>query len=373
MTPIRPFGAIVIRIGLILSTPSPHQVDLLNAIAGRSDVNAFIGYVKSHNPSRHWGRPTPDLPFAHMPSSPLQMCTGQLHRWVRSQQADVWILSSVYTCAATHVIARILRSEGERFAFLGEPPQPRRGLRGAFRHLLMMSILRQANAIIGTGVESARRYRELAGALQRVTSVPYYIDVSLSLSEPPISPPAASEPFRFVASSQLIHRKGLDVLIDACRQLPERGWTLDIYGDGPLKNRLDYECRQTGKPIFLRGMVPFDSRTDVFRGKHCFVFSTRWDGWGMVLPEAMAMGLPVITTDQAMSAYDFVTPGENGQIGPADDADFLASAMLKAMSMKQTLTSQSIAAKRSLRDYRPEYGAERLINFLSEVTTNRAA
>jgi glycosyltransferase involved in cell wall biosynthesis len=92
----------------------------------------------------------------------------------------------------------------------------------------------------------------------------------------------------------------------------------------------------------------------------------------MVLPEALAMGLPVITTDQAMSAHDFIRDGENGQIGPADDEEFLASAMLKAMSSRHTLTAQSIAAKRSLLGYTPENGADRLVGFLSQVAREAA-
>ena len=267
---------------------------------------------------------------------------------------------------------RILRTQRQPFAFLGEPPQPRTGIRGFIRRQLMMSVLKHADAIIGTGDESARRYRQLARGHQPVTSVPYYIDVADQLAEPPILPPAVTEPFRFVASAQLIYRKGLDVLINACRQLPDDGWTLEIYGDGPLRNELEERCRQIRKPVFLRGLMPYDQKDGVFRGKHCFVFSTRWDGWGMVLPEALAMGLPVITTDQAMSAHDFIRHGENGQIGPAGNEGFLASAMLNAILSRDTLTTQSIAAKKSLRDYTPNHGAERLVGVLHEVARRAA-
>jgi len=362
----------MIRIGFILSSPSPHQVDLLNAIGQRSDVDAFVGYVKSHNSSRHWGRPVPDLPWENLPTGFVQSCTGQLGKWVRSKQADVWLLSSVYTSPATHLLAWILRKQEATFSFLGEPPQPRSGVWGFVQHRLMMSILGKADAIIGTGVESARRYRQLAKPEQPVASVPYCIDVARQLSAPPIVPPGEAEAFRFVASAQLIHRKGLDVLINACRRLTDDGWTLDIYGDGPLKGELERLCRKVRKPIHFRGLLPYEEKDEVFRGKHCFVFSTRWDGWGMVLPEALAMGLPVITTDQAMSAHDFVRDGKNGQIGPANDEAFLASAMLKAMSSRHSLTTQSIAAKEALTNYTPGNEAARLISFLSKVAGKAA-
>ena len=357
----------MIQVGFILSSPSPHQLDLLNAVAQRRDVDAFIGYVNPRNPSRHWGKPTPDLPWEILPVGLLQICTGQLGGWVRSKSADVWLLSSVYTCPATQLLARILHKHGKPFSFLGEPPQPRKGVRKFVQHRLMMSVLKRANAVIGTGAESVRRYQKLAAPHQLVASLPYYINMAEYLSSPPIVPPAKMEPFRFVTSAQLIYRKGLDVLVNACRRLPDDGWTLEIYGEGPLRGALEKLSRQVGKPIHFRGLLPYDRKDEVFRGKHCFVFSTRWDGWGMVLPEALAMGLPVITTDQAMSAHDFVRHGENGQIGPANDEAFLASAMLKAMSSRDTLAAQSVAAKAALLDYTPENGADRLVRFLAKI------
>ena len=136
---------VMLRIGLILSSPSPHQVDLLNAIAERNDVDAFIGYVKQRNPARHWGQPTPNLPWENLPIGTWQICTGKLHRWVRSRRADVWLLSSVYTSPVTQLLARILRNQGTPFSFLGEPPQPRTGVWGWIRHHMMMSVLRRAD------------------------------------------------------------------------------------------------------------------------------------------------------------------------------------------------------------------------------------
>lgn len=362
----------MIRIGLLLSSPSPHQVELLNSIARREDVDAFAGYVQSHNPSRHWGSPTPDLPWELLPTSWLQLCKGDLREWIANHSADIWLLSSVYTSLATQLLARILKSQGESFAFLGEPPQPRSGLRAFVRHRLMMSILSKADAVIGTGVEAARRYRELTRPDQAVESVPYYVDVSAQLQTPPVTPPMDIEPYRFVASAQLIHRKGLDVLIRACERLPESGWTLEIFGDGPLKRTLEQQAARTARPVFFRGLLPYEQKDKVFQNRHCFVFSTRWDGWGMVLPEALAMGLPVITTDQAMSAHDFIRDGRNGRIVPANDSIRLAEAMSAAIDSRDNLTRQSIAAKESLAEYSPEVGAEKLIGFLRQVSAKAA-
>lgn len=355
------------KIGLILSSPSPHQVELIDAIAANPQVDVFVGYVKSHNPARHWGRPVTTGTWENLPTSTADILSGRLHRWFRDRSADVWLLSSVYTSLATHVVARLLRHRGESFAFLGEPPQPRSGWRGLVQSVLMKSVLSRADGIVGTGREAARRYQALASEQVPVTSVPYCVDVSRELQGTPLDPPAADEPYRFVASSQLIHRKGIDVLLQACEHLPQSGWTLDIYGDGPLRTQLQEQSAGLRDRVTFHGLLPYEQRQQVFSGKHCFVFSTRWDGWGMVLPEALAMGLPVVTTDQAMSAHDFIIDGKNGQIVPAGDPVRLAAAMRQALESRQQLQQQSIAARASLRDYSPHRGAQRLVEFLSSV------
>ncbi len=361
-----------LRIGLILSSPSPHQVDLLNAVSRRCDVDAFAAFVNSHNPSRHWGRPTPNLPWENLPTATPQLLRGRLYSWIAKRPADIWVLSSVYTSPVTQLLARILRSQKKPFVFLGEPPQPRTGLRAVIQRKLMMSVVQRADAVIGTGQDAARRYRELVQERKPVTSIPYVVDVTSQLSLPLVAAPAANEPYRFVASAQLIHRKGLDVLIKACERLPRTGWSLEIFGDGPLRQTLQTQSAKTKRPIFFRGQLPYSEKDNVFRGRHCFVFSTRWDGWGMVLPEALAMGLPVISTDQAMSAHDFIRDGENGQIGPANDEEFLAMAMTKAIATRDSLSIQSAAAKNSLKNYTPDIEAERMVEFLADVSAKAA-
>lgn len=355
------------KIGLILSSPSPHQVELIDVIAAHPQVDVFVAYVRSHNPSRHWGRPVTAAKWENLPASLSDILAGRLHGWFRERSADIWLLSSVYTSAATHVIARLLQRRGEAFAFLGEPPQPRSGWRGVVQSVLMKSVLSRASGVIGTGEESARRYQRLTDDDTPVTSVPYCVDVSQELRGVPLAPPNPDENYRFVASSQLIHRKGIDVLLKACRQLPESGWSLDIYGDGPLREQLEAQSADLRELVRFHGLLPYDERHKVFQDKHCFVFSTRWDGWGMVLPEALAMGLPVVSTDQAMSAHDFITEGQNGQIVPSEDPERLAAAMRRAMDTRDDLHRQSAAARESLRDYSPHNGARRLVDFLTSV------
>jgi glycosyltransferase involved in cell wall biosynthesis len=355
------------RVGLLLNSPSPHQVDLFNSLSQRHDVEPFIGYIAGQNMSRTWGAPKPNLPWQMLPARLQDIITGRTATWLRQNPADIWVISAVYTSFATQYLAYYMKRNCVPYVFLGEPPRPRSGLMANLRNRLLMLVAGSASGIIATGKESGCRYRKLMMTSIPVISIPYYVDLNTFLETPLVPIPSPGDCVKFVTSGQLVDRKGVDVLLDACKLLPKTGWSLDIFGSGPAERLLIRQAHDLGDSVQFRGPLPYDRRQEAFRGYHCFVFSTRNDGWGMVLPEALAHGLPVISTDAAMSAHDFIVNGENGYMGPAGDAEFIARSMLNLIESPSLIGPFSIAARQCLRDYNPVRGAQRLVAFLKEV------
>ena len=359
------------RIGLLLNNPSPHQVDLLNAFSEYPGVEAFVGYVYKSNPIRTWGAPKPRISWSYIPARWGQVLAGGLRRWLRDQHVDIWVVASVYTNPITHVVCWYLHMMGMQYVYMGEPPRPRTGLRRLIQKLLLSNVLRYASGIVATGKEAARRYGLVTKGRIPVISVPYYLDLKNIQVRPMLDRTADKGEIRFLVCAQLIYRKGLDVLIDACRQLPADGWCLDIYGAGPLEEQLKKQAKGVSDAIKFCGEVPFDERHRIFRRADVFVFPTRWDGWGMAIVEAMAHGLPVISTNQAMSAHDFVIDGKNGYIGPTETPDFFSGSMKKFLDGSANLGDYSIESKSALTNYIPEEGVRRLIEFIGPIVENR--
>jgi len=109
----------------------------------------------------------------------------------------------------------------------------------------------------------------------------------------------------------------------------------------------------------------------VFDGEHVFVFPSRWDGWGMVVPEALAAGRPVISSDHVISAHEFIQNGVNGFLIPTEDPPALAEKMRYFITHPEFIPMMGSAARHSLIDYRPEIGAQRLVTFLSKILRHR--
>ena len=136
--------------------------------------------------------------------------------------------------------------------------------------------------------------------------------------------------FHFITVGRLCDNKHYDMLIDAFDNCYFSDDTvLDIVGDGENKNQLErlIEKKKLGDRIFLHGLKSSDEVAVMLASSDCFVLSSSLETFGIVLIEAMAKGLPVITTCCG-GPDEFVTSG-TGVIVPKDDCLAFTSAMKK--------------------------------------------
>jgi len=95
---------------------------------------------------------------------------------------------------------------------------------------------------------------------------------------------------------------------------------------------------------------------------------SRYDGWGLVVPEGLASGLPVIATDRMGAALEFIETGRNGWLIPAADEDVLFSAMLEAALLPENdLIELAREARASVSAHTLQNGATRFVNFAQQA------
>jgi glycosyltransferase involved in cell wall biosynthesis/peptidoglycan/xylan/chitin deacetylase (PgdA/CDA1 family) len=355
------------------------MVSLLDALSERDDCSAEVIYFGQAAPERRWGAPLGQLPYRFLrgvtfATGGLQINPGLIHR-LQKMRVDVWLINTCYDSPSTLIAAWWLGKGSTPWVYMNEPPRPRNWLLSALKSLPLQFVLKRAWRAIGMGERAAAMYRILLNDNRPTTSIPYCINLE-DFSHLPISgPPEDGQPLHFLTCCQMIHRKGLDVLLKACEKLKDMNWRLTLVGDGPLRPRLEREFSGlfSKEQVRFVGEVPYEKRHEVFARQHIFVFPSRWDGWGMVVPEALAAGLPVVATDQVISAHEFVRNGVNGFIVPANDPSALADKMSYFISYPERISEMALAARQSLENYRSEIGAERLVEFLGDLLENKGS
>lgn len=122
--------------------------------------------------------------------------------------------------------------------------------------------------------------------------------------------------------------KGVDILADALKSLPERKWRCLIAGSGPFAAELE---KQAIPGVELLGMVPWDVLQKKMRHAWVMVLPTLADTSPNVIKEARVLGMPVVVSAHG-GQTDYVVDQENGLIVDPLDAEHLAEACGKLMS-----------------------------------------
>lgn len=143
-------------------------------------------------------------------------------------------------------------------------------------------------------------------------------------------------------SGQLIHRKGVHILLEAYREVQEAypDVALIMMGNGPLRSQLEGYVRANGlRNVIFAGFLSPEQFIEFYAIADVFVLPSLYDCFPIVICEAMCSGLPVVTTSQVGSAGNLVREGENGFVVRPGDSSRLAAAILR-MLRDDTLRQQ---------------------------------
>lgn len=197
-----------------------------------------------------------------------------------------------------------------------------------------------ADVIIANSEFTKASYVAAGVEEHKVRVVPY--------GAPPVHPEAAAshvatnEPIQFLWAGTFSVRKGAHYLLQAWQQMHASGKAqLKVFGAMGLPDAL---LSSVPDSIQFSGTIPRSELYQIYRNSDALVFPTLCDGFGMVVTEAFAQGLPVITTNRA-GAADLVQDGVNGLIVPAGDAAALADALEWCTNHRAELAAMGQAAR----------------------------
>jgi len=176
-----------------------------------------------------------------------------------------------------------------------------------------------------------------------------------------------SEEKMILTVGQFIYRKGYDVLLKACEKL-DKNIGVYIVGGKPTQEYIQMQKDMNLTNVHFLDFMNKEEISKYYKAADLFVLPTREDIWGLVINEAMAYGLPVITTDKCVAGIEMIKKDKNGLLIKPNDTKELENAITEfswLINEKSSITSLEIA-----KQYTIEEMARKHLDFFESIIKN---
>jgi glycosyltransferase involved in cell wall biosynthesis len=213
----------------------------------------------------------------------------------------------------------------------------------AKRALFGLVLARLYDLFLGVGTLTLEYLRACGVRAERTALFPYAVDVEGFRGDSTLAPAERAAARRrlgvppeasvVLCVAKLHPREAPWDLLRAVAQRPTGAWLL-VAGDGPARPELERYVadRRLERVVFL-GYVPYPELPVLYGAADVFAHPAREERWGVSVAEALACGLPVVTSSRVGAARDLITAGRNGFTYAAGDAASLARRLEEAASL----------------------------------------
>ncbi len=363
--------------------PAPYMVERFNALADRATFRFEAWFNSRLEDDRSWLVDESQWRFNYRYVPRIRFLRWELRcpPVLLGLRPDV--LVSLYAEPCFVVGWLIARLRGIHTAFWCQVTFDAWVRRARWKNAIKGFMFRRVGATLGSGEQSREFAMRFGTSSQRALVLRHSIDVKhyVEESKKALRHRMATRSrlglsgITFVYVGRLWKGKGLTVLLDAfhiMQQTFEDPTSLLVVGDGPEENSLRKKCEELG----LRNVVfvGFKHKQEIpayYAASDVFVFPTLGDPYGLVVNEAMACGLPVISSDAAGEIRERIEHGISGYIVPAGDPESLANKMTEFASDDTLRQEMGRSAREVVIGRDPEAWARRFETIVEALADNK--
>lgn len=300
--------------------------------------------------------------------------------WSHARSADVIVAMDTFSVAIpAALVARLIRKRlvvrvpgdfvweqaVQRFGVTNsiETFQRKRyGLGIEMRRSLQQWAMRQADLVVACSDFLKGIVAQWGVAQERLTR----IYLGLDLTEECQAPEHVPEGKILFSLGRLVPWKGFMLLIDLLPKLP--GWHLVIAGDGPERTALESRARalDVASRVTFTGALPRSQALGWYRCADAYALNTSFESFSYQLLEAMASGVPVITTS-AGSLPELLENGTEGILCPPDATDAFLTAIQSVETDPELWKKRTEAAMRKAASFSAERSTAEFASKLKSV------
>jgi glycosyltransferase involved in cell wall biosynthesis len=359
------------RVVFVTIVPSPYQRDLFAALEAREEIDLSVCYLEPAAPDSPWPEKEARAFERILPGFWFPVGNVRAHvNWMLpdTTNADFVVVSS-FTSVTGQLLMRH-RLRGRRWIFWGERLRQQVGAK-RFIQTRLAAPLGAATAIVGIGRAAESDYQSRFPQ-SRHFCIPYHCDLGpfFAIRRDLATLPAVPT---FFFCGQMIERKGVDVLLLAFDRLVADGMDarlLLVGREAELPRFLHLVSPAARAKIRYEGFQAPEQLPAFFAQADVFVLPSRHDGWGVVVNQALATGLPMITSDAVGAGLDYVEDGVNGLRVAAGDVDTLYRAMQVVVENPDAVREWGRVSREKAHELTPAAGAEKWIRVFKALSGN---
>lgn len=356
--------------------PVPYRMDFFNELGELCDLTVLMETEVANKLNSEWMKDHSVKTFKYvvLPKIGKESRTRINYgysRIIKSGNFDVIVVGTYYSLSAMlfitylklHKISFILNSDG---GFI-KPDN-------VFMKKLKTTLISSAKMYISTGNGTSKYLENYGADSKEIYIIPFtslrkadLIERVLNVEEKHKIRESLLVPERkmIVFVGQFIYRKGVEVLLKALANC-DKEMGVYIIGGEPTEQYKELAAASGNRNIHFISFLKKDILLKYYQAADLFVLPTREDIWGLVVNEAMGMGLPVISTERCLAALELVSNGMSGWIVPVDNVQELAKAIERSYEDENKLHLMQSRALDTIKKYTIENMAQRHIDIFEK-------
>lgn len=362
------------KVLVVSSYPAPYRVAVFQGLSREYDLDVFFDTQKNENRNADWFCKSGALTFHVLDNDETR---GVFDRVVKQiKQYDFVLAYDSARKPTMRAMSACKRHKIPYFINIDGWIYHKDLLRRAAKRLIRPHYYRTAAGFFCSGKAAANCARFYGAKEDRI----FYHPFSSLTEEDILNAPAGEaekkeqrkalgieEKVTVLTIGQFIPRKGFDILIRAWKGIDDAAQLLIIGGgdDRPMYEQMIAE--QQIKGITIIDFMPKAELFRYYKAADLFVLPTREDIWGLVINEAMAQGLPVISTDNCVAGLELIENGVNGYIVKTESVEELREKMLLLIGDPQTRAEMAKNNLKKIAPYTMENVAKSHIKAINQV------
>src|SRR3972149_1649067 len=271
---------------------SPYQSELFDAVSRQGGFELKVIYLHQQHFTRQWEAGAQCHNAIFIKRDPLVL--DQVKQLII--ESDLVVFGYYKEWPVSQLI-NLRACSGKPWCFWGERPGYKMPLPlgRLYRRFRLRELHSSRAPIWGIGKWAIAGYKHEFGEDRQYFNVPYFSNLDKFIESNKSH--HNSNQLRFLFSGTLSRRKGVDLLLTAFDNLTKEYdfIHLDLIGDGPLRKLVEKIADGNGR-IAWHGFQHWEDLPAFYAKADILCVPSRYDGWGLVIPEGLAAGLPVIAT-----------------------------------------------------------------------------